>query len=276
LTWLKKYASLWYLVIGFAFSWAFFLPYVYVENVWEPRFFVIARILASFGPALAALLLTGYIEGRSGVKRILADVLSVSRNRKWIAAAFGLAGLAVLIPLAVLVYIHKVSLARVTVQRLLFLIPNFFLNLLFFGSAADEIGWRGFLLPKLQQTRSAVSASVFIGLLWGLWQLPTYYFAGLVESNLSPVWLFLETTALSIILTWIFNSSRSLVGAIVFNGVFRTLTQFFLPFAEVTGNELVFQQLYTGVLVNMALIVLLFCGGKTLVFSYRPPKSGGS
>jgi len=254
----------------------FFLPYVYVENVWEPRFFVIARILASFGPALAALLLTGYIEGRSGVKRILADVLSVSRNRKWIAAAFGLAGLAVLIPLAVLVYIHKVSLARVTVQRLLFLIPNFFLNLLFFGSAADEIGWRGFLLPKLQQTRSAVSASVFIGLLWGLWQLPTYYFAGLVESNLSPVWLFLETTALSIILTWIFNSSRSLVGAIVFNGVFRTLTQFFLPFAEVTGNELVFQQLYTGVLVNMALIVLLFCGGKTLVFSYRPPKSGGS
>ena len=106
-----------------------------------------------------------------------------------------------------------------------------------------------------------VCSSAFVG----LWQLPTYYFAGLVESNLSPVWLFLETTALSIILTWIFNSSRSLVGAIVFNGVFRTLTQFFLPFAEVTGNELVFQQLYTGVLVNMALIVLLFCGGKTLV-----------
>ena len=35
--------------------------------------FVIARI-TSFEPALAALLLTGYIEGRSGVKRILADV----------------------------------------------------------------------------------------------------------------------------------------------------------------------------------------------------------
>ena len=106
------------------------------------------------------------------------------------------------------------------------LIPNLILSLFLFGSIADEIGWRGYLLPRLQQTLTAVSASVAIGLLWGLWQLPTYYFNGLVESNLSPIWLFIETVALSIILTWITNSSKSLVGVIVFNGVYRTLTQF--------------------------------------------------
>ncbi|HHX02356.1 MAG TPA: CPBP family intramembrane metalloprotease [Firmicutes bacterium] len=273
LAWISKYPSIWYLVISFAFSWALFLPYVYVENALESDFFLIARILSSFGPALAAVVLIRLTEGKNAVKKLFRDILSISSNQKWMAVAAGLAFLAVLIPLAVLVYMHEISLASVTARNLLILIPNFVLSLLLFGSITDEIGWRGFLLAKLQQNHTAVSASVIIGLFWGLWQLPTYYFSGLVESNLSPIWLFIESVALSIILTWIYNSSKSLVGSIVFNGVYRTLTQFFLPLSEATGNIVAFQQLYTGVLVNIALIVLLFCGGKKLVFSFQPRKS---
>jgi len=272
--WIRKYGSLGYLVISFAFSWALFLPFVKVENALDSRYFLIARILASFGPALTALLLLWLAEGRDAVKNLLKDAAAVTRSPKWIAASAALAVLAVVIPLGVLIYMHQISLAVVSFGSLLMLIPNYILSLLLFGSVADEIGWRGYLLPRLQQSLTAVSASAVIGLLWGLWQLPTYYFGGLVESNLSLTWLFIETVAMSVILTWIANSSKNLVGVIVFNGVYRTLTQFFLPLAEASGSIDLFQQLYTGVLVNMALIVLLFCGGKTLVFSYQPRKTG--
>lgn len=271
--WIRKYASIWYLVVNFAFSWALLLPFVKTENALDSPFFLLARILASFGPALAAVVMLWLVEGKQAVKGMLKDVAAINRGAKWMAAAAALAVLTVAIPLAFLVYKGQMSISTRTVRSLLMLIPNLILSLFLFGSIADEIGWRGYLLPRLQQTLTAVSASVAIGLLWGLWQLPTYYFNGLVESNLSPIWLFIETVALSIILTWITNSSKSLVGVIVFNGVYRTLTQFFLPLAEAAGSVVVFQQLYAGVLVNMALIILLFCGGKTLVFSYQPRRT---
>jgi len=39
------------------------------------------------------------------------------------------------------------------------------------GSAAEEIGWRGFLLPNLQKKHTAFVSSIIVGILWGVWHL---------------------------------------------------------------------------------------------------------
>ena len=256
---LSKYYPLIYLVISFGFSWLLFLPNVFADNALATTPLLIARIIAGYGPAAAAVKLVGLSEGGEADQRLRRSVIDVAGKAKWIV---------------VLIFTQGFSLERIPTSSWLRLLPNFIISLLFHSSVADEIGWRGFFLPKLQQQNSAFASSVIAGLLWGLWQLPTYYFVGLVESHLSLVWLLIETAALSVILTWIYNSTKSLAVPVIFNGVFRTLTQFFMPLAVLTNDALRFQQLYSGVLVNIAIVILLFCGGKTLVFSYQPRRSG--
>lgn len=270
----SKYYPLIYLVISFGFSWLLFLPNVFADNALATTPLLIARIIAGYGPAAAAVILVWLSEGREAVQRLLRSVIDVAGRAKWIAAAVVIAVLSVALPIVVLIFTQGFSLERIPTSSWLRLLPNFIISLLFHSSVADEIGWRGFFLPKLQQQNSAFASSVIAGLLWGLWQLPTYYFVGLVESHLSLVWLLIETAALSVILTWIYNSTKSLAVPVIFNGVFRTLTQFFMPLAVLTNDALRFQQLYSGVLVNIAIAILLFCGGKTLVFSYQPRRSG--
>ena len=36
----------------------------------------------------------------------------------------------------------------------------------------EELGWRGYLLPKLTEKKSPLFASVFTGVIWGLWHAP--------------------------------------------------------------------------------------------------------
>ena len=146
------------------------------------------------------------------------------------------------------------------------LIPNLILSLFLFGSIADEIGWRGYLCLG-QQTLTAVSQALplgccgFVAASDLLFQRP----GGIKLVSYLVVYRDCGSVHHFDLIT---NSSKA-CGSHRLNGVYRTLTQFFLPLAEAAGSVVVFQQLYAGALVNMALIILLFCGGKTLVFSYR-------
>ncbi len=271
--WISKYSGLLFVAISFLFSWIFFLPNVLTDYALSTGLLLLARIIGSFGPGIAAVLVLFLTEGKSEVKALFRKTINFSNLGKWLVATIIMAVLVVALPLGLLIYMHGVSLSVITTSNWLMLIPNFIISLLIFGSIADELGWRGFLLPRLQSKMTAFSASLLIGFLWALWQLPTYFFAGITESGLSPLWMFIELISLSIILTWLYNSTQSLGITIIFNAIYRTLTQFFLPVSEVSGHIVDFQHLYSGVLVNIALIILLFCGGKTLVFSYKPRRS---
>ncbi len=228
------------------------------------------RILAGFGPGLAALILIWYKKGLSGIQNLSFNLFQLKGLTGWILSAIIFPCLIVAIPIIVLLFRTQLSLELIARGNWWMLIPNFLLTLLFYSSISEEIGWRGVLLVKLQQHYSSIVSSIIVGLLWALWQLPMYFFNGVVEVNLSLTWLFIESVALSIILTWLFNSSKSIVTTMIFNGLYRTLIQFFLPITEFANGVSIFQQSYTIVLVNLAFVLVLFCGGETLVFKYKP------
>ena len=71
----------------------------------------------------------------------------------------------------------------------------------------EELGWRGFALPLLQQRFSALGASVLLGIIWGLWHLPAFYISATPQSAFSlPIFL-LGTVAYAIIMTALYNGS---------------------------------------------------------------------
>jgi membrane protease YdiL (CAAX protease family) len=85
---------------------------------------------------------------------------------------------------------------------------------LFQGPLAEELGWRGFLLPRLLRSYSPLPASVLLGLAWATWHINIF------SSPLSTITLFTASTvALSILMTVLFLHTRgSVLLAIVMHG----------------------------------------------------------
>jgi membrane protease YdiL (CAAX protease family) len=42
------------------------------------------------------------------------------------------------------------------------------------GALGEELGWRGFALPRMQAKRSALTVSLILGGIWASWHLPFY------------------------------------------------------------------------------------------------------
>ena len=79
---------------------------------------------------------------------------------------------------------------------------------IFPGSAlGEELGWRGFALPRLQARRSALAASLIVGAVWGTYHLPLF----VLGSPTRPFALFLpfalSCVIMSIFYTWMYNGT---------------------------------------------------------------------
>lgn len=53
------------------------------------------------------------------------------------------------------------------------------------GPAGEELGWRGFALPRLLERYSALKASVILGLIHTAWHLPLFFIPGMPQHQLS-------------------------------------------------------------------------------------------
>jgi len=91
------------------------------------------------------------------------------------------------------------------------------------SGVGEELGWRGFALPRLQASRSAFAAGLLLGVLWGLWHLPLQVARGLplTAAGLAQLASFLLLVAgWSVLFTWVYNNTKgSLFLMILFHAV---------------------------------------------------------
>lgn len=73
-----------------------------------------------------------------------------------------------------------------------------------FVQAGEEIGWRGFALPRLADRLGLGGASIVLGAIWAAWHLPLFFMAGTgSECQSFPIYL-LQVAALSVAMTWLY------------------------------------------------------------------------
>ncbi len=77
-------------------------------------------------------------------------------------------------------------------------------------SVFEEIGWRGFLLPHLQETFSAWKATIILTVIWALWHVPFFFYRFDFSIGIA-IGFFFGIFVGSIILTSIYNSSRGFI-----------------------------------------------------------------
>ena len=183
-------------------------------SVWGilPGDYTIVFILKPFaGPTLAAIIMTGIIDGKSGVRR-LRQRLS-QRHAGWQWYLFILVGIPALLLLEIILQPGMLASFKGLTPVILVSYPVYF-AVVFFGVALpEEIGWRGFALPRMQPRYGPLWGTLLLGVLWGFWHLlyfltpdhgggPGTGFAPFLVSF--PMFL-LMVVAFAIITTWVFN-----------------------------------------------------------------------
>jgi membrane protease YdiL (CAAX protease family) len=169
---------------------------------WSARWLV-----AVFSPTIAAYLVAAGMGGWPEVRRLLAGYGRWRIGWRWYLAALSMA----LIPLGVAgVYILLGNPPRGLEAGLTWgaygvILMGGWLT----GPLAEESGWRGFALPRLQGRMSALNASLVLGLLWAFWHVPQYLTGGVQSGGMMPFPIFLPVTVvLTILFTWVFNNTR--------------------------------------------------------------------
>jgi membrane protease YdiL (CAAX protease family) len=91
----------------------------------------------------------------------------------------------------------------------------------------EEVGWRGYALPRLQRGRRALAASLILGGLWALWHLPAFFYLPTYQQLGLAIFpgFALGVVLAAIWTTWLYNSSRgSLLLLVLWHGVYNFVT----------------------------------------------------
>jgi CAAX protease family protein len=223
-------ALLWYFGLAYGISWLVVAP------LWLPALGIHGlpvlpyhHSLASFGPAGAAIIVTGAREGRAGISGLFSSLVTVPRNR-W------LAGLALLGPFALLAiaYALAVALGQPAEPSTLMHSANYpgfspfalFVLYLFTFGIGEEMGWRGFALPRLQERWSPFTATLVLSAGWALWHWPFFlYWPGMRDLGLGGgLGWFVSLWLGAMILTWFYNrSGGSLLVVALFHASVNTV-----------------------------------------------------
>jgi len=135
----------------------------------------------------------------------------------------------------------------------------FIYNLVFFGFG-EEVGWRGFALPRLQFKVNALSASILLTVIWALWHLPLFFYRpGYTTMEWTGIlgWVFSLLTG-SILLTWLYNSSRA---SILICAVFHSTID--IAFTSVNADKNIMN--YMGMLITIwGILTIIFFKPKNL------------
>jgi len=131
---------------------------------------------------------------------------------------------------------HQPKVAGSGPSYLLLAVVEFGYALLVGGGVSEEPGWRGFLLPRLQDRFSPLAASLLVWLPWALWHAPLDLtgYAGSTFSAYLRTRVFI-LIPVSIIITWVYNRcGKTILSAALFHSAFNVAPDF-IPSAEWAG-----------------------------------------
>lgn len=225
----------------------------------EPSLLVV--LPGGFGPAIAAGLVVASTGG--SLRAWVQDMARWRVAPRWYLAALGLpllftAGES----LVYLVTVGSLDLSLLP-QKIGFLTSTFLFALLL-GGGNEELGWRGFMQPRLQRSYSAVTAAIVVGIVWTIWHLPVQLlFPSLsAMSPVDQVFMRVATVPLAIIFAWLYNSTDgSVIVAMLFHAGWNT-SGILLP-APVAGLSsetllLVKGGRYATVLIVVGLLLVMY------------------
>jgi CAAX protease family protein len=189
-----------FFVTTFALTWA--LWYLAASGKHAPLGIGGAVFLAGvFVPAFVALLFTGLDSGWDGVRCLLSRIGRAQVGLRWYVFAV-LYMPALKLSAAAMMRITTGEWPALGATRYVLAIAAIALST--WVQAGEEIGWRGYALPRLADRMGLNLASLILGALWALWHLPLFFLPDSGSQGQSfPIYL-LSVTAISVAMAWLY------------------------------------------------------------------------
>lgn len=243
---LKRYPLFCFFILAYALAWIPLALLLTTGNDILP--------IGEFAPAIAAFVLVAVNRGKAGIQALISKLFLWRVGFKWYL-------LALLAPIAMellAIPTHQLlgdkmpafNIAR-WIQILPSQLPALVLMLLFLVllSTGEELGWRGYALPRLQARYGSVGASLILGLLWGLWHLPLFWIPGAVQYGLPIPGYVIATIGYTFIYTCIFNGTN---GSVLLTCLYHAASNLVLTYANV-----IFPTIISGLYLSLPALAIL-------------------
>jgi membrane protease YdiL (CAAX protease family) len=234
---LQRYALIIGIILMFAFTWPIDLSNAGLMPFQVP---FLLYLFLGWGFGLAALLMTWATLGWPAVRELYRRYLMWRVGWKWYLALL-------IIPAVMVASVYLWAAIAGTppdfsnvnadkfrppgFSRLAFAIPFLLTDMIANG---EEMGWRSYVLPRLQAKYSALAAALITGAIWALWHLPKM----LTHWDWGYFAVFLvDTIVKSVLLAWIYNGTRgSLLLTVMAHAAWNT-AGIFLPTASTLSSQ---------------------------------------
>jgi membrane protease YdiL (CAAX protease family) len=197
-----------FLTISFGLTWGLALAFLLFPDAIVSVFGPLSLtnplfLLAVYAPGIAAVALVVRNSGLSGLSRFVGRVALWRCNPAWYV--FILLGIPFLMVAA--------AMLKGSLHAYVFPFSSSFQVLSALGvtlivGPVEEFGWRGVMLPVLQQRFAPIYAGLIVGTVWGVWHIPAFLLSGTPQSSWSFLPYFVALLAVSVIMTALFNASR--------------------------------------------------------------------
>ncbi|GIK54332.1 MAG: CPBP family intramembrane metalloprotease [Planctomycetota bacterium] len=242
-----------YFTLAYVFSWAIGIPLALAkQGIIQPIFPQWFHYFVAYGPMISALIVTWTTQGQQGIKELWGRITKWQVESIWWLVALSPLIIGIFVALAMnLLTDTNISLSDLGEIHFL---PSIGIGALFLWLATfgigEEIGWRGYALPRLQKGHNALYATVILAFFWALWHLPQFFY--LFDTSIAIGWA-IGLFAGAIVFTWLFNSAEgSILIVAIFHGCFNFIS------ASNAGNGLLAAVISTIVMIWAIVVVFVY------------------
>jgi membrane protease YdiL (CAAX protease family) len=254
---------------------------------WGAIFFVVRGVIPArlaltsvFSASISGIVITAIEDGRRGLNRMFSRLLI------WrVGIGYWLFAILYLVPVILLSSLvnplfNGDPLSFNSMIPIFQILPMFVVFFIVSG-LGQELGWTGFLIPRLQTRFSALTASVIRAVLVGIWHFPLFYYSrfqlqaladfpyagwiaqkGFLVAYMTMILMF--SLPWSIFFGWIFNNTRSsLLLVAMFHGS-EIWVAYWMLSAGIDPKNINNYWGYGVIMVLVAMMVVIMTGSENL------------
>lgn len=268
---IRNHALLSYYLLVFFISWGAILGLLLAGGIPASKaelaaVLPVAIVTMLVGPSAAGLLMIGVLDGRSGFRELGSRLRHWRVGTGWYAIAIFLAPVLLMAVLLGLSFFSPVYLPGIlTVEDKSARLAMGLTSAIVVG-ICEELGWMGFVTPRLRLRHGVLITGIIIGILWGAWHIATHVILAsgayaapesrsvyIAARSLS--FLLGGLVAFRVLMVWVYDHTRSLPLMMIMHASLTAANMIFEP--EAIGGTSLYIYDLTGALAMWAVVVLV-------------------